>query len=137
MLTHTTQLRVRYAETDQLGVVYHTNYLIWCEVGRTDLIRAHGIPYTDIERDGNALAVAELGIRYRAPARYDDEIAVMTTLSEVRSRSLRFDYEITRAADGTLLATAFTALVSIDPATGRPTALPARLKQLLVGAPAE
>jgi len=123
-LSHRTSLRVRYAETDQLGVVYHSNYLVWLEVARTDMIRAHGITYAEIERQGYALAVAEVSIRYKAPARYDDEIVIATTLRDVRSRSLRFEYQVSRASDDVLLATAYTALVSIDPVTGRPVALP-------------
>jgi acyl-CoA thioester hydrolase len=129
--TNTTIVRVRYAETDQLGVVYHSNYLVWLEVARTDLIRQYGVSYADLERDGFALAVAEATVRYLAPARYDDEVAVTATISEVRSRSLRFEYELVRVSDGTRLATAYTALVSIDPKTGRPTALPPRIKDLL------
>ena len=113
-----------------MGVVYHSNYLIWLEVGRTDLIRAHGITYNDLERSGYGLAVAEVTIRYKAPARYDDEIHVTTRLAEVRSRSLRLEYDVTRVADNTLLATAYTALVSIDPATGKPVALPPQIQAL-------
>lgn len=129
-ISHTTRLRVRYAETDQMGVVYHSNYLVWMEVARTDLIREHGMSYASIEKSGYGLAVAELGISYRAAAKYDDEVDVVAVLSEVRSRSLRFDYEIMRVSDGTLLATAFTALVSVDPQTGRPVALPPEIKRL-------
>jgi acyl-CoA thioester hydrolase len=113
-----------------MGVVYHSNYLVWLEVARTDLIREYGITYAELERDGYGLAVAEASIRYRAPARYDDEVVVTAVVTEVRSRSLRFEYEVTRAADSTLLATAYTALVSVDPATGRPVALPARIQEL-------
>jgi acyl-CoA thioester hydrolase len=113
-----------------MGVVYHANYLIWLEVARTDLIRARGISYADLERQGYALAVAEATIRYRAAARYDDEVIVTATLREVRSRSLRIDYEVTRASDATLLATAYTALVSIDTTTERPVALPAPIRAL-------
>jgi len=112
-----------------MGVVYHANYLVWLEVARTDLVRANGITYAELERQGYALAVAELSIRYRAPARYDDDVVVTATLREVRSRSLRIDYEVTRA-DGTLLATAYTALVSIDTDTARPVALPPPIRAL-------
>jgi acyl-CoA thioester hydrolase len=129
-LTHTSTVRVRYAETDQLGVVYHANYLVWLEIARTDAIRAYGMSYADIERAGYALAVAEVSIRYLAPARYDDEIRIETRITEVRSRSLRLEYTVSRAVDGATLATAYTALVSIDPATGRPIALPTAIKEL-------
>lgn len=113
-----------------MGVVYHSNYLIWLEVGRTDLIRAHGIAYKDLEKSGYGLAVAEVSIRYKAPARYDDEILITTSISEVRSRSLRIEYEVVRAADKAVLATAYTALVSVDPATGKPVALPPQIQAL-------
>src|SRR3954467_14760851 len=91
------EFRVRYAETDQMGVVYHTNYLVWCEMGRTDFIRAQGMPYAEIERQGVGLAVAELSARYHGAARYEDLIRVRTSLAEVRSRTVTFDYEITNA----------------------------------------
>src|SRR6185295_19104794 len=86
LLHHDIEFRVRYAETDQMGVVYHANYLIWCEVGRTDFIRARGMSYPDMERAGIGLAVSELTARFHSAARYDDMIRVRTTLAEVRSR---------------------------------------------------
>ena len=79
-----------------MGVVYHTNYLVWCEVGRTDFIRARGMSYADMERAGVGLAVSELTARFHSAARYDDMIRVRTTLAEVRSRGIMFDYLITR-----------------------------------------
>lgn len=126
---HDVEFRVRYAETDQMGVVYHTNYLIWCEVGRTDFIRARGMSYADIERAGIGLAVSEMSARFHGAARYDDLIRVRTTLADVRSRSITFDYVITRVDNGDKLVTARTALVSIDP-QGRLTALPAGVRAL-------
>ena len=126
---HDVEFRVRYAETDQMGVVYHTNYMIWCEVGRTDFIRARGMSYADMERAGVGLAVSEMSARFHAAARYDELIRVRTTLAEVRSRGITFDYLITRAADGHRLVSARTALVSID-RTGRPIALPAMVRTL-------
>ena len=128
-LFHDVEFRVRYAETDQMGVVYHTNYLVWCEVGRTDFIRARGMSYADLERSGVGLAVSELTARFHAAARYDDAVRVRTTLAEVRSRGITFDYLITDVATGRRLVTARTALVSID-STGRPTALPASVRAL-------
>jgi acyl-CoA thioester hydrolase len=128
-LFHDVEFRVRYAETDQMGVVYHTNYLIWCEVGRTDFIRARGMSYADMERAGVGLAVSELNCRFHSAARYDDLIRVRTTLAAVRSRGIKFDYVITRVADNHRLVTAHTALVSID-STGRPIALPADVRAL-------
>lgn len=124
------ELRVRYAETDQMGVVYHSNYLIWCEIGRTDYIRGLGRPYAELEREGVALAVAEATMRCHAPARYDDVIRVETTLTEVKSRTLTFDYVITNAASGSRLVSARTILVSLD-AEGRVVALPAAVRSFL------
>jgi acyl-CoA thioester hydrolase len=130
--THTTELRVRYAETDQMGIVYHAHYLVWCEIGRTDFIRALGVPYAEIERGGVALAVAEAALRCHAPARYDDVIRVETTLATVRSRTLTFTYRILRAGSGALLVSASTTLVSLDP-TGRVIALPSAVRAQLSG----
>jgi acyl-CoA thioester hydrolase len=126
---HDVEFRVRYAETDQMGVVYHTNYLVWCEVGRTDFIRARGMSYADIERAGVGLAVSELSARFHGAARYDDLIRVRTTLADVRSRGITFDYLITRAENGERLVSARTALVSID-AAGRLVALPPGVRSL-------
>ena len=111
---HDVEFRVRYAETDQMGVVYHTNYLIWCEVGRTDFIRARGMSYADIERAGvrsRGLGADGALSRRRAVRRL---IRVRTTLAEVRSRGITFDYVITNVATGARLVTARTALVSIE-----------------------
>ena len=132
--SHELEVRVRYAESDQMGVVYHTNYLIWCEMGRTELIRSlTGRSYADLERDGVMLAVAELSIRYHGAARYDDLIRVRTTLGDVRSRSVSFDYLISNAGTGDRLATANTMLVSLDRA-GRPASLPDDLRRRMAGA---
>ena len=128
-LFHDVDFRVRYAETDQMGVVYHTNYLVWCEVGRTDFIRARGMSYADMERAGVGLAVSELTARFHSAARYDDMIRVRTTLAEVRSRGITFDYLITRLDDGHRLVSARTSLVSID-GSGRPIALPSAVRAL-------
>lgn len=128
-LHHDVEFRVRYAETDQMGVVYHTNYLVWCEVGRTDFIRQRGMSYADIERAGIGLAVSELSARFHAAARYDDLVRVRTTLADVRSRGITFDYLITNAATGDRLVTARTALVSID-RSGRLVALPSEIRRL-------
>jgi acyl-CoA thioester hydrolase len=113
-----------------MGVVYHAEYLVWCEVGRTDYIRALGLPYAELERRGTTLAVAEATIRYHAPARYDDMIQVETRLSEVRSRAITFDYLIRNASTGDRLATARTLLVSLDDA-GKPVPLPGEVRTLM------
>ena len=123
------EFRVRYSETDQMGVVYHAEYLVWCEVGRTDYIRGCGLPYSDLERRGTILAVAEASIRYHAPARYDDLIRVETTLTDVRSRAITFEYVIRNSA-GEKLASARTLLVSLDP-HGKPAPLPPDVRDLM------
>jgi acyl-CoA thioester hydrolase len=112
-----------------MGVVYHANYLVWCEVGRTDFIRSRGMSYADMERAGVGLAVSDLSARFHSAARYDDMVRVRTTLAEVRSRGITFDYEISRVENGKRLVTARTALVAIDPA-GKPTALPQAVRAL-------
>ena len=129
-LTQSTELRVRYAETDRMGIVYYANYLVWCEVGRVEFMRALGGSYADLEAKGYGLAVAEARVRYLAPARFDDFVRVETSLAGVRSRAVTFDYVISNAVSGVRLATAHTALVSID-SSGRPTALPAEFRALL------
>lgn len=89
-----TTLRVRYAETDQMGIVYHSNYLIWFEVGRTELFRNSGLPYTVFEEQGLSLAVVEASCRYRQPAKYDDELVVCTRLEKFTSRIITFSYQV-------------------------------------------
>lgn len=123
------EFRVRYAETDQMGVVYHANYLVWCEIGRTDYIRSLGVSYADLERRGVGLAVSDVSIRYHAAARYDDLVRVATTLGAVRSRSIAFGYVITRSESAERLATATTTLVSID-RDGRLISLPPDVREL-------
>lgn len=99
-----TRVRVRYAETDQMGVVYHANYLVWFEVGRVEFIRAMGLDYRTMEEEEGALiAVVEARARYKAPARYDDELIVRTHLAGVRGSVVRFTYAVVRASDGLLL----------------------------------
>ena len=127
------ELRVRYSETDQMGVVYHANYLVWCEIGRTDFIRQHGVSYAEMEKGGVFLVVSEATLRLHASARYDDLVRVATTLAEVRSRQLTFDYAITRGDTGERLVTARTKLVSLA-AGARPAALPAEVRKRLEAA---
>lgn len=124
------ELRVRYAETDSMGFVYHTHYLVWCEVGRTSLLSELGYRYRDLERDGIFLAVSDARIRYHAPARYDDLIRVTTRLSHVRSRGVIFDYTVQDLTTRRRLATARTHLISLD-RSGRPQSLPADLRERL------
>src|SRR6202035_4476481 len=99
------RLRVRYAETDQMGVVYHANYFVWFEVGRVELLRQLGFSYRDMEQNDQCfIAVVDARCRYKAPARYDDEIVVRTRLKNVRESLVHFGYELLRAGDGLLLA---------------------------------
>jgi acyl-CoA thioester hydrolase len=103
------RVRVRYAETDQMGVVYHANYLVWFEVGRVDFIRALGLDYAAMERDEGALiAVVEATARYKAPARYDEELVVRTRLKSLRGAVAHFAYAVVREADGAELCTGET-----------------------------
>lgn len=102
---HETEIRVRYAETDKMGIVHHSNYLIWFEAGRSDLCRARGFSYKEMEeRDDALMVVAESYVRYKSPAYYEDLLNVRTRVAEVRSRSIRFVYEVTRPADGAMVA---------------------------------
>lgn len=122
--------RARYAETDQMGVVHHAAYLPWCEIGRTDFIRELGTTYSEIERQGVFLAVADVNVRYGAPARYDDLIEVESRVESVKSRTITFAYEIRRLdPDPGPIATATTTLISID-SDGRPRRLPPAIHQL-------
>jgi acyl-CoA thioester hydrolase len=108
-------VRVRYAETDQMGVVYHSNYFIWFEVGRVDLLRQLGFSYREMEReDGCFIAVADARCRYKAPARYDDEIAIRTHLKNVRESLVQFGYEAVRMSDDTVLAEGETTHIVTD-----------------------
>lgn len=110
-----TRVRVRYAETDQMGVVYHANYLVWFEVGRVEFIRQMGLDYRSMEKDENAMiAVVEATARYKAPARYDDELIVRTTLAGVRGSIVRFRYAVVRASDELLLCEGETVHLVVD-----------------------
>ncbi|MGH7577520.1 MAG: acyl-CoA thioesterase [Longimicrobiales bacterium] len=124
----TSSFRARYSETDQMGVVYHAHYLVWCEIARTELIRHLGTPYAELERAGVFLVVADAHVRYIAAARYDDWIRVEARLERVQSRAVTFAYEIAREKDGRLerLATATTKLIALDE-HGSPRTLPTSL----------
>ena len=125
----TVEFRARYSETDQMGIVYHANYLPWCEIGRTELIRRLWRSYADLEARGVLLAVTEATLRYHASARYDDLVRVVTTLGQVRSRGVSFDYEILRVEENgppRRLVTARTELIAIDRG-GTPVRMPAEV----------
>ena len=126
---HETRLRVRYAETDQMGVVYHSNYLVWFETGRVEYFRSLGYSYREMEKlDGCFLAVVDAHLRYRAPARYDDLVVVRTRVTRRRAAVLHFGYEVVRESDGVLLATGETVHVWVD-RNFEPTTLPERYQQ--------
>jgi acyl-CoA thioester hydrolase len=123
-------VRVRYAETDKMGVVYYANYLVWFEVGRTDLLRESGWDYREMEKEGYALPVIEAHCAYREPATYDDVLEVRTTGTLLSPVRVQFVYEIVRAADAALLATGTTIHATLDRA-GRPCRLPERVRTWL------
>ena len=127
---HSIEFRVRYAETDQMQVVYHSNYLIWCEMGRTEFIRALGTPYVELERQNVTLAVVEANMRFHSGARYDNLIRVTTTVTDVRSRTITFDYVITNAETGERFVTASTKLASLT-RDNKLTTLPDFIRKLL------
>ncbi len=114
MITGETRVRVRYAETDQMGVVYHSNYFIWMECGRVELCRGRGVRYRDMEEDGVVLAVAEATCRFRAPARYDDQVVIQTSIVSARSKLVRFRYSMRSEESGRLLATGESVHVFVD-----------------------
>jgi acyl-CoA thioester hydrolase len=123
------RVRVRYAETDQMGVVYHANYFVWFEVGRTDLLRSTGWTYREMEADGLSLPVIEAHCQYKQPARYDDELEVKTIGELMSPVRVAFNYEIVRPSDGGLLATGRTVHATLD-RDGRPSRLPDRVRGL-------
>jgi acyl-CoA thioester hydrolase len=129
---HDAKLRVRYAETDQMGVVYHSNFFVWFEVGRVELMRALGVEYKKMERDEDChIVVADVHCRYHHPARYDEELRIRTRIAESRNRLVKFVYEVFRDADNTLLATGHTTHV-ICGSNGRPKRLPEKYRRILV-----
>ncbi len=107
------RIRVRYAETDQMGVVYHANYLVWFEVGRVEKIRSMGLDYKSMEQEGLLIAVAEATARYKAPAHYDEELVVRTRVSGLRGSIVRFSYVVERPADSMVLCTGETVHVVV------------------------
>jgi acyl-CoA thioester hydrolase len=129
MRRSTSTVRVRYAETDQMGVVYYANYLVWFEVARTDWLRETGSSYRLMEDEGYGLPVIEAHCQYKASARYDDQLDIQTTARLLSPVRLAFDYEVVRRPDGALIATGYTVHASID-RSGRAVRLPARVKEL-------
>ncbi len=121
-------VRVRYAETDKMGVVYYANYFVWFEVARADLLRSLGWTYREMEEEGVALPVIEAYCEYKQPARYDDELDVKAKGSMVSQVRMQFEYEVVRRIDGTMAAVGHTVHAALDRA-GRPCRLPERIRK--------
>ncbi|MGB2624828.1 MAG: thioesterase family protein [Candidatus Acidiferrum sp.] len=125
---HDATVRVRYAETDQMGVVYHANFLVWFEVGRVEFLRALGFEYKRMEKEDDChIVVADVHCRYQQPARYDELLRIRTRIAETRSRVVRFSYEVFRDADSHLLATGESTHI-ICGSNGRPKLLPQKYR---------
>jgi acyl-CoA thioester hydrolase len=129
-VTRRTLVRVRYAETDRMGVVYYANYLVWFEVGRCEWLRDTGWSYREMEADGVSLPVIEAHCEYRQSARYDDEIEIVTRATLLTPIRIRFDYDVVRRVDQVLTATGYTVHAALD-AAGRPCRLPERVRAML------
>ena len=127
-------LRVRYAETDQMGVVHHAVYPVWFEAARSELARACGLAYSEWERQGVLLMVSQLDCRYRKPVRYDQEVTVWVRAAELASRRVVFSYRVVRE-DGALAAEGETRHLIVSAASGRPMSLPASLRAVLQNVP--
>lgn len=124
MISHTTSIRVRYADTDKMTFVYNGKYLEYFEVGRTELLRNYGLPYSKLESEGHQLPLIEAGLKYKNPAHYDDLLLVKASLQELYSAKVHIVYEITREKDNSLIATEFTTHMFIRTETKRPTKPP-------------
>ena len=129
MREHTVTVRVRYGETDQMGVVYHPNYLLYFETGRTELLRAAGVAYSELEKSGVFLVVTEASLTYRSAARYDEELKVVTRVDHVGKATVGFSYRVL-GPSGALLAEGRTVLASVD-AAKNPVRLPRLVTELL------
>ena len=125
-----TTFPVRYAETDQMQIVHHANYIVWMEEGRSEFMRASGADYAEVERGGHLFAVTGVQVRYLASAHYGERVTVRTWIEELRSRTLTFGYEIVNASNGTLLVTGQSEHVCID-RQGRVTRIPEAIRALL------
>jgi acyl-CoA thioester hydrolase len=124
MLSHTTTIRVRYADTDKMQFVYNGKYLEYFEVGRTEILRNVGLPYSELEKTGYQLPVMEAGLKYKNPAHYDDELNIEATIKELYTAKVHIEYKITRKEDNALIATGFTDHMFMKEDTKRPTKPP-------------
>lgn len=114
MNSHDSRISVRYAETDAMGIVHHASYIVWFELARTEWLAARGYSYAEFEQSGYYLVVAEVGSRYLQPARYGHDVIVRATANDVKSRSVRFDYEVRHAESDAMLVTGFTRHILTD-----------------------
>lgn len=130
MREHNIQVRVRYSETDQMGVVYHGNYIPYFEIGRVEWLRDKGVSYKSMEENGIALPIVSMTLNYKKPARYDDLLNIKTIFKSQTSVKLEFECEIT-SETGELLTTAYFLLVFVDVKTARPVPPPQYIKELL------
>jgi acyl-CoA thioester hydrolase len=127
------EIRVRYAEVDQMGMLHHSRYWIYFEIGRTELLRQAGVAYRDLEAEGVFFVVARCGARYLAPARYDDLLVLTTTVTQIGQAKIDHEYTLRRKADGMILATATTTLACVD-REGQVIAIPDSTRQGMVSA---
>ena len=130
-IQHELRIRVRYSETDQMGVVHHASYLVYLEEGRTALMRDIGVPYEEVERNGFAMGVRRVEVRYRLSARYGDEILCRTSIVKLRGASILYGYELVRASNDDLLLTGSVETVSLDLETMRPAPLPESIREAI------
>jgi len=134
MIQHSTQIRVRYADTDQMKVVYYGKYLEYFEVGRAALIRSLGLPYSELERRGILLPVVEAYVKYRNPAHYDDLISIEARVSELPHATLKIDYRVILDREEEPLAEGYTVHSFFSAASGKPTRPPAYFMEILENA---
>ena len=127
-----TTFHVRYAETDQMGIVHHSSYIVWFEEGRSAWSRQLGHPYADFERAGYLLAVSEVGARYLTPARYDQKVTIRTWVSQVRSRLVRFEYEVVDAEGDEVFVVGFSTHICLD-RDGKPARIPGEWRRFWSG----
>jgi acyl-CoA thioester hydrolase len=122
--SHTISIIPRYSETDQSGVIHHTVYPVWFEMGRTELLRVNGLAYSDLEKNGIYFVVAELTVKYRRPAFYDEKLELITTCTRITNARVEHSYRLIRQSTGVLLAEGTSILACVD-ADGRPRRMPA------------
>lgn len=124
------EYRIRYADTDKLGISYYANYFVWFEAARTEYFRALGFPYTECEKKGFFLPVVDAGAKYHAPSTYDDLIVVRTSVSQIRNSSMRFEYQVFHQGSQKLLSEGFSVHVLVDRSM-KPVRIPAEIKDLV------